>query len=287
MGEDHGDHRKESGVHSRRNGAAAKWAQTVAVGGPAGGRCRRHALSPWALGAAGCTLACPASPTRCRQWPSCHLPHVYRCPAGGGKVRPDLRCAQVGGYLPDRLGVVGFTPLRCQAFQENIPLHFLRTLKFTAPVLVLSQTSGFQTLCLLCVLCIEKAPPAHTPSYTRRVTGCLVSPGILKWVKLIDNFEGEYDYVTNEGPVFTFKTNRHSPNYRLINIDFTDPEEAKWKVLVPEHEKDVLGKAPCCCTQFWVVTPANWCISHALVAGPLASNSGELSIKMGNQAFTI
>ncbi|KAB1275219.1 Prolyl endopeptidase, partial [Camelus dromedarius] len=64
--------------------------------------------------------------------------------------------------------------------------------------------------------------------------------GILKWVKLIDNFEGEYDYVTNEGTVFTFKTNRHSPNYRLINIDFTDPEESKWKVLVPEHEKDVL-----------------------------------------------
>lgn len=67
-------------------------------------------------------------------------------------------------------------------------------------------------------------------------------PGILKWVKLIDNFEGEYDYVTNEGTVFTFKTNRHSPNYRLINIDFMDPDEAKWKVLVPEHEKDVLGK---------------------------------------------
>lgn len=73
-----------------------------------------------------------------------------------------------------------------------------------------------------------------------------LSPGILKWVKLIDNFEGEYDYVTNEGTVFTFKTNRHSPNYRVINIDFTDPEESKWKVLVPEHEKDVLGKTACC-----------------------------------------
>lgn len=79
------------------------------------------------------------------------------------------------------------------------------------------------------------------------MTGLLgLSPGILKWVKLIDNFEGEYDYVTNEGTVFTFKTNRHSPNYRLINIDFTDPEESKWKVLVPEHKKDVLGKAARC-----------------------------------------
>ena len=69
--------------------------------------------------------------------------------------------------------------------------------------------------------------------------------GILQWVKLIDNFEAEYEYVTNEGTVFTFKTNRHSPNYRLINIDFSDPEESKWKVLVPEHERDVLGKSSC------------------------------------------
>lgn len=69
--------------------------------------------------------------------------------------------------------------------------------------------------------------------------------GILQWVKLIDNFEAEYEYVTNEGTVFTFKTNRHSPNYQLINIDFSDPEESKWKVLVPEHKKDVLGKNSC------------------------------------------
>lgn len=69
--------------------------------------------------------------------------------------------------------------------------------------------------------------------------------GILRWVKLIDNFEAEYEYVTNEGTVFTFKTNRHSPNYRLINIDFSDPDESKWKVLIPEHEKDVLGKTSC------------------------------------------
>lgn len=68
------------------------------------------------------------------------------------------------------------------------------------------------------------------------------SLGILTWVKLIDNFEGEYDYVINEGTVFIFKTNRDFFNYRLINIDFTDFEEFKWKVFVFEYEKDVLGK---------------------------------------------
>lgn len=90
-----------------------------------------------------------------------------------------------------------------------------------------------------------------------------VFPGILKWVKLIDNFEGEYDYVTNEGTVFTFKTNRNSPNYRLINIDFMDPDESKWKVLVPEHEKDVLGKSSGCWEVVLVRASSGWSTSQS------------------------
>ncbi|KAG7263651.1 hypothetical protein CRUP_037983 [Coryphaenoides rupestris] len=45
--------------------------------------------------------------------------------------------------------------------------------------------------------------------------------GLLPWVKLIDNFDAEYEYVTNEDTVFTFKTNLEAPRYRLINIDFS------------------------------------------------------------------
>ncbi|XP_037056413.1 prolyl endopeptidase [Peromyscus leucopus] len=101
--------------------------------------------------------------------------------------------------------------------------------------------------------------------------------GILNWVKLIDNFEGEYDYVTNEGTVFTFKTNRNSPNYRLINIDFTDPDESKWKVLVPEHEKDVLGKDRGCLESVPVRTSTGWSTSRSgdwcVSAEPLACDS--------------
>uniref|UniRef100_K7EE88 Prolyl endopeptidase n=1 Tax=Ornithorhynchus anatinus TaxID=9258 RepID=K7EE88_ORNAN len=77
--------------------------------------------------------------------------------------------------------------------------------------------------------------------------------GILKWVKLIDNFDGEYSYVTNEGTLFTFKTNLHAPNYRLITIDFDDPDESKWKVLIPEHEKDVLEWVACVRSNFLVL----------------------------------
>ena len=32
----------------------------------------------------------------------------------------------------------------------------------------------------------------------------------------------EYEYITNEGSVFTFKTNLEAPRYKLINIDFND-----------------------------------------------------------------
>lgn len=123
----------------------------------------------------------------------------------------------------------------------------------------------------------------HTISNPGEVTEVLgLSPGILKWVKLIDNFEGEYDYVTNEGTVFTFKTNRHSPNYRLINIDFTDPEESRWKVLVPEHEKDVLGKSTCrleVVLLFLVRTSGSWCISHSPVTGEKVKNLQPLIVK--------
>ncbi|XP_061560417.1 prolyl endopeptidase isoform X1 [Phycodurus eques] len=69
--------------------------------------------------------------------------------------------------------------------------------------------------------------------------------GLLPWVKLIDNFDAEYEYVTNEGTVFTFKTNLDAPRYRLINIDFASPAQSDWAELIPQHEKDVIVFATC------------------------------------------
>ncbi|XP_033640547.1 prolyl endopeptidase-like [Asterias rubens] len=69
--------------------------------------------------------------------------------------------------------------------------------------------------------------------------------GLLPWVKLIDNFDAEYEYITNEGTVFSFKTNLKSPKYKLINIDLAQPDMDKWKDLVPESDTDVLEWAAC------------------------------------------
>lgn len=69
--------------------------------------------------------------------------------------------------------------------------------------------------------------------------------GLIPYVKVVDNFDAEYEYITNEGTVFTFKTNLKSPNYKLINIDFSSYEMEKWTTLVEEQKKDVLEWTAC------------------------------------------
>ncbi|HEV3165476.1 MAG TPA: prolyl oligopeptidase family serine peptidase [Isosphaeraceae bacterium] len=55
-----------------------------------------------------------------------------------------------------------------------------------------------------------------------------------KIVELIDNFEHEYTFLNNDGPVFWFKTNRDSPRGRVIAIDTRKPEPAQWQELIPQ-----------------------------------------------------
>jgi len=69
--------------------------------------------------------------------------------------------------------------------------------------------------------------------------------GILSYTKVVDNFDAEYEYITNEGSMFTFKTNLKAPNYKLINIDFSKPEPENWNTLVEEKSRDVLEWASC------------------------------------------
>ncbi|XP_052763088.1 prolyl endopeptidase-like [Mya arenaria] len=69
--------------------------------------------------------------------------------------------------------------------------------------------------------------------------------GLVPFVKVVDNFDAEYEYITNEESLFTFKTNLNSPNYKLINIDFSNHAMEHWVTLVPEHEKNVLEWAAC------------------------------------------
>ncbi|BFZ11325.1 hypothetical protein BsWGS_14364 [Bradybaena similaris] len=69
--------------------------------------------------------------------------------------------------------------------------------------------------------------------------------GVLPVVKLVDNFDAEYQYVTNEGTLFTFKTNLNAPHYKLINIDLSKPEPEHRVTLVEEDAEAILEWATC------------------------------------------
>uniref|UniRef100_A0A3P9P4C9 Prolyl endopeptidase n=1 Tax=Poecilia reticulata TaxID=8081 RepID=A0A3P9P4C9_POERE len=71
------------------------------------------------------------------------------------------------------------------------------------------------------------------------------TPGLLPWVRLVDDFEAQYSYVTSEGSVFTFRSNLDAPRYCLININIQKPDRQNWTTLIPQHEKDVLGFVSC------------------------------------------
>lgn len=62
------------------------------------------------------------------------------------------------------------------------------------------------------------------------------------FIKVIDNFEALYDYITNDGTTFYFKTNLNAPNYRVIKINLTSPEQFRAPVeVVPESTNPLQG----------------------------------------------
>ncbi|MBV8488262.1 MAG: S9 family peptidase, partial [Planctomycetaceae bacterium] len=53
-------------------------------------------------------------------------------------------------------------------------------------------------------------------------------------VHLVGEFDAEYQFLDNDGPVFWFKTNKNAPRGRVIAIDTRSPQPQHWKELVPE-----------------------------------------------------
>nr|KAG5701107.1 hypothetical protein BaRGS_002583 [Batillaria attramentaria] len=52
-------------------------------------------------------------------------------------------------------------------------------------------------------------------------------------------------YITNNGTVFTFKTNKDAPRYKVINIDLAKPEPENWQTLIDEDKSAVLEWVGC------------------------------------------
>lgn len=53
-------------------------------------------------------------------------------------------------------------------------------------------------------------------------------------VKLLDDFDAQYAFIDNDGPVFWFRTDLDAPRGRVIAIDTRHPARADWKTLVPQ-----------------------------------------------------
>ena len=56
-------------------------------------------------------------------------------------------------------------------------------------------------------------------------------------VELIDNFDHEYTFVGNDGPVLYFQTNLDAPRRRLIAVDLREPESEHWSEIIPQAKE--------------------------------------------------
>ncbi|KAF8565227.1 hypothetical protein P879_08068 [Paragonimus westermani] len=69
--------------------------------------------------------------------------------------------------------------------------------------------------------------------------------GKLDLIPIVDQFEAVYEYITNDGPVLTIRTNLNAPMYKLINIDLSNPDRSNWVDLLPHDEAVLLECATC------------------------------------------
>lgn len=64
---------------------------------------------------------------------------------------------------------------------------------------------------------------------------------LLPFIRLIDEFDAQYLAIANDDTVFTFRTNKDAPKYKLIRVDLKEP--TVWTDVIQEAEKDVLESA--------------------------------------------
>lgn len=60
-------------------------------------------------------------------------------------------------------------------------------------------------------------------------------------VRLLDDFDASYSFLTNEGTVFYFQTNLDAPRQRVISIDIRRPQRTNWATIIPERESVLSG----------------------------------------------
>src|SRR5205085_2947676 len=58
---------------------------------------------------------------------------------------------------------------------------------------------------------------------------------------LVDNWNNEYAFIGNDGPVLYFKTDLDAPRHRIIAIDLRNPKRNQWKEVIPQSDATLTG----------------------------------------------
>ena len=57
----------------------------------------------------------------------------------------------------------------------------------------------------------------------------------------VGEFDADYTFIDNDGPLFYFRTNKDAPRGKVIAIDVFNPTPANWKTLIPEADETLEG----------------------------------------------
>ncbi|MCH7873401.1 MAG: S9 family peptidase, partial [Planctomycetes bacterium] len=60
-------------------------------------------------------------------------------------------------------------------------------------------------------------------------------------VKLLDDFDAQYTFIGNDGPLFWFNTNLDAPRGRVIAIDIANPARENWKEIIAQRDEALRG----------------------------------------------
>lgn len=108
--------------------------------------------------------------------------------------------------------------------------------------LIISVGSGCEPVNRLWYVDLEALPRGEHGSLALETYDCF-KKGHSKFpvVKLVDDFEAQWEVIANEEQSFTLMTNLNAPRYRIVRADLTDPGvPSDWQDVVPQHRKDLL-----------------------------------------------
>ncbi len=85
------------------------------------------------------------------------------------------------------------------------------------------------------VISVWKAGPQNLLFY-KPLNGYMGLP-----IELLNEWEAEYSYIHNDGPIFFVQTDLESPKGRVVAIDIRNPAKENWKTVIPEAEETLQG----------------------------------------------